>query len=704
MKWICPRCKLRIGDTEARCPKDGAKLRFGDNSVRCPTTGRYAVPDLSGLTLADRYTLRELIGIGGMGSTVWEGWQKSTERIVAIKVLPPANEAAAGRFARGARIASNLNHPHITVVHDYGKTKDDQLFLVMELLDGRTLHRELRGTRGLPIDRSLYVIDQVLRALEHAHEQRVVHRDLKPGNLFLVRKNDDHDYMKVLDFGISKYIIEEPDEGIESTDAGTGPGAMEVTQEQLICGTPHYMAPEQVGMGRIDARTDLYSLGVVAFRTLAGRLPFEGKSHHELFRKHLTEPPPRLSDVRPDLHLPDDLERFIARSLAKPPEERFQNASEMRSALRVIRRTMGLLGGDPDESMSSMSMSFASTYNGASDPGPSTPTPTPTPSLAMSYTDSGTGDVRPPSRARRGRGLMAAVLIAVLGVATAWLVLERRNGDDATAGSSAVASKPAPARSEAAATQASGDPSKTAAAVVPAPAEPPSERPAGPALAKAHIETTPAGARVRWNGELLGRTPLEFRLPVGIHTVEVSLSNYRDERVRLDMATARDGGVLHKVITLESEAPPPAEVAAAATPPIPAEPATPAAEVNTPARDRPTGRAEKKRASSTRKRGAEPNRPSPTNKAVKATKAVRTARVEPAPVSERRGGIRVQLLGDDETVVRQAPKAPSGTAPSLGNDHIELLDDDADDSSKRRKRAAAPPPKPGPKIKVDLID
>ena len=323
MNWICSHCGEKFSRYRTRCPHDGSRV----------------IDDLAGQLIGGRYRIRELIGVGGMDSTVWKAWQTGTERTVAIKVLPPADEAAARRFARGARIAANLNHPNCSIIHDYGKTDDGKLYLVMEFLQGQVLQEVLgpSGTTTMPVADTVHVAIQVLDALEHAHSERAVHRDLKPDNLFLTRKNEDPLHVKILDFGIAKYVEEDPTD--TSTDAEEKPSdGFEdlVTEQRQVCGTPQYMAPEQVVGARIDQRTDLYSLGCVMYRMLTGRLPFDGKTRYELYQKHLQEPPQSFANVRPDLAYPDRLELIVMKSLMKRPDQRFQSASEMRKALQEL--------------------------------------------------------------------------------------------------------------------------------------------------------------------------------------------------------------------------------------------------------------------------------------------------------------------------------------------------------------------------------
>lgn len=319
MTWLCSQCGEKFSRFRTRCPSDGQRV----------------IEDLSGQLIGGRYRIRELLGVGGMDSTVWKAWQTGTERVVAVKVLPAAEEAAAKRFARGARIAANLNHPNCTVVHDYGRTEDGKLFLVMEYLNGQVL-QEILGPEGMSPEDTIHIVDQVLQALEHAHSQRAVHRDLKPDNLFLSRKNDDPLHVKILDFGISKYVEEDPEHTTSSEEEPSEGFEDLVTEQRQVCGTPQYMAPEQVVGARIDGRTDLYSVGCVMYRMLTGRLPFDGKTRYELYQKHLQEAPRPFREVRPDLVFPDRLELIVMKALSKRPDQRFQSAADMRKALATV--------------------------------------------------------------------------------------------------------------------------------------------------------------------------------------------------------------------------------------------------------------------------------------------------------------------------------------------------------------------------------
>ena len=603
-KWICPRCKTVFAEFVEGCPYDGKRV----------------VEDLSEVDLAGRYKIRKLIDTGGMDSSVWLAWQVSTEREVAVKILPPANDAAAARFARGGKIASNLSHPHITIVHDYGQTDDGKLFLVMELLNGRTLHHALRESGTLPAERALHITDQTLRALEHAHQQSVVHRDLKPGNLVLMNRNNDDDYVKVLDFGIAKYISEDPDE------TGNHNQPFDVTQDRQVCGTPQYMSPEQAGMGHVDARTDVYSTGVVLYRMLTGRLPFEGKSYQDFFRQHLTESPPPFAEVCPNLSVPEGLEYVVMRSLAKSPEDRFASAGEMRGALRAIRRGLGVFSHDSGESMVSMSSSGISM---ASVGGHGLPTPTP---MSQPSMQAYAVPAQEPERRGRKAWWLIALLLLLLGGAAALLILQWSGTQrhDPRAGTPPTAAPPRGATTP-------------AGEVAPAASDTPPTADYG----RVRFQTDPPGATVRWNKRLLGNTPLEFRLPRGMQEVTVSQEGYKTELVLLDLGMGNGKAVIDKRIVLESAAG--AESPTAPTLPTP----TTTPEPEAPAKPSPA--AERPRAAEPR-----PARRRPPSR--RRTTVAPAAPVEPGPAKPETSPARAGAEQPAPPVVPEPPER-TGAAP-----------------------------------------
>ncbi len=270
--------------------------------------------------IGGRYEVECELGAGAVGA-VYLAKHKAMDLQVAIKVLHQEHAERISlnrRFEREAKMASQLDHPNIVRVTDFGRTEAGVLYMVTEFINGRTLAQRLQHG-SISLEESLDVIDQMLDALEYAHEQGVVHRDIKPANMMLVER-EGMPQVKLLDFGLAR-----PTEQ-ESTEETA------LTREGAILGTPLYMSPEQ-GLGDVlDARTDLYSVGVVLFQLLEGEPPFVRNGAAEVIRAHITESIPELNFEAPRAQR-DALERIIHKALAKKPEERFTSATEFRQAL-----------------------------------------------------------------------------------------------------------------------------------------------------------------------------------------------------------------------------------------------------------------------------------------------------------------------------------------------------------------------------------
>ena len=251
----CPKCGVEYPDTTTLCTADGVALETADDS-------------LIGKTLAGKYRIEERLSGGGMGS-VYRGTHILMDKTVAVKVLRPslaADEKIVARFSREARAASRISHPNALSVTDFGEDEGGIVFLVMEYLNGKTLKQVIREEGPLTLARTVDIMRQVGDALQAAHAQNVVHRDLKSDNIMLTTTAVG-DHAKVLDFGIAK--INEP-EG--EFDAG-------LTAPNLVIGTPQYMSPEQCSQdSEIDARSDIYSFGVILYEMLVGHVPFTGDS------------------------------------------------------------------------------------------------------------------------------------------------------------------------------------------------------------------------------------------------------------------------------------------------------------------------------------------------------------------------------------------------------------------------------------------
>lgn len=283
---------------------------------------------LIGRELEGRYRLLALLGEGAMGR-VYRAERLDGSGLVAVKVL---NEDCSEdsdlreRFEREARALFGLAHPHILDVQDYGVLDGRQPFLVMELLTGRTLEAVAEEGTLAP-DVALELARQLLSGLAFAHSQGVLHRDLKTENVFVVTLPDGGLHAKLLDFGLVKFVDDDRwGEGRKLTMAGS------------VMGSPAYMSPEQGTGGPMDARSDVYSAGVVLYELLTGTWPFMGESRMDMLKAHLLEPVPALSAGRPELVARRELDALIARAMAKEADGRFADAREMLAALEAIPR------------------------------------------------------------------------------------------------------------------------------------------------------------------------------------------------------------------------------------------------------------------------------------------------------------------------------------------------------------------------------
>src|SRR6187200_2589898 len=309
----CPHCEAACSRDHQYCPSCG----FPIGTMGSPTDDKFV-----GRTLPGGHHILDLISVGGMGR-VYRAEQSVLGRTVAVKIIHPhllADENAAVRFLTEARAASQLNHPNSVSVIDFGRTDDGQPYLVMEFLRGKDLARVAYEEGPLPFSRIVEVLRQALMALAEAHELGIVHRDLKPENIVLEPLRRGGDFVKVLDFGLAKLKADTQFPGV------TSPG--------IVCGTPDYMAPEQGRGDPIDARSDLYAVGVILFQLLTGRLPFEADSPTQVVLMHLSLPAPDPSVVAPERDIPEGLVEITMKALQKEAIRRFQSADEFAAALR----------------------------------------------------------------------------------------------------------------------------------------------------------------------------------------------------------------------------------------------------------------------------------------------------------------------------------------------------------------------------------
>jgi serine/threonine-protein kinase len=302
----CAACNQSFAIDHEFCPNDGAKL------VKLKARADMLI----GRVFDARYEIRAALGHGGMG-TVYRGWQRSVDREVAIKVIHPklaAERSVAKRFLREARLSSRLSQPNIVNVYDFGQSDDGILYLVMELLRGRTLSKELEAQQPLPLRRIKTIAAQICDALEAAHGQGIIHRDLKPGNVLILDEPPGRDLLKILDFGLAKSLIAEATSLVTQTDA--------------LLGTPLYMPPEQILGKPSDQRADLYSLGCMLYQMATGRPPFIGENINITLAAHVQNPAPPLP-----LSVPPSLSSTIVSLMMKNPDDRIATARLVHDAL-----------------------------------------------------------------------------------------------------------------------------------------------------------------------------------------------------------------------------------------------------------------------------------------------------------------------------------------------------------------------------------
>ena len=286
-----------------------------------------------GAVILGRYRLESLLGRGGMGS-VWRAEHLGLKSPVAIKLLEPGisgDEQMLARFMREAQSAAALRSPHVVQIFDHG-LDEGRAFIAMELLHGESLGDRIARTGGLEPDEALRFLTEVLRAIHRAHEAGVVHRDLKPDNVFIV--NDEPEFVKVLDFGVAK---------IQTGELGRSTGSK--TQTGMMIGTPYYMSPEQTQAKDVDHRSDLWAIAIIAFEALTGKRPFTGDSFGELVLSICTSPVPTPSSHK---KVPPGFDEWFVRGTQRDRARRFQSAREMADELaKIATRTTGPMRAMP---------------------------------------------------------------------------------------------------------------------------------------------------------------------------------------------------------------------------------------------------------------------------------------------------------------------------------------------------------------------
>jgi serine/threonine-protein kinase len=390
---------------------------------------------LPSVLVAGKYRLTSLLGRGGMGS-VWAGLHTTLGTKVAVKFIDAEHvdsPEARHRFENEARAAAALRSKHVVEVYDHGVMEDGRPFIVMEFLDGEPLDRRLERFGRLPAKDTARIVGMVCRALSKAHAAGIVHRDLKPENVFLVWDDEDGaDVAKVVDFGIAKF----------TDSAGNSSSA---TRTGSVLGTPYYMSPEQArGLRSVDYRSDLWSVAVIAFRCMTGRLPFEGEAVGDVLVKLCTAPIPVPSTIVPDL--PPGFDAWLAHALGREPETRFQSAAELgRSLATVCGLTAPLTPNSGEQlALGSLPARISPTPAPNSPFAATTPSPALTPAASAQTGAPITQTPAPSTKSTKPAVLVAALAaFAVVGIGIGVLVkgLGKTDGPVAT-GASEVGTAP----------------------------------------------------------------------------------------------------------------------------------------------------------------------------------------------------------------------------------------------------------------------
>ncbi|MFK7998943.1 MAG: serine/threonine-protein kinase [Polyangiales bacterium] len=321
MKKVCPICKAEYLGGEVFCPVDAARLI---TPSQIGMEGPLTDDALVGSEL-DRYRVIRRIGEGGMG-LVYEGLHIAIEKRVAIKVLRDdfsSRPDVVERFRQEAKSASRIGHENIVDISDFGSTPAGQSYFVMEFLEGEDLADLIAREGTLSVERILDISGQCARALSAAHSKGIVHRDMKPENIFLTQRPDRPDFPKIVDFGIAKMS------DIETSGA---PGR-KLTKTGMIFGTPEYMSPEQAAGKGLDHRVDIYGMGVIMYELVTGRVPFVGDTFMGVLTQHLFEAPPPLREVNAHVECSRELELIIFKCLSKSADGRYATMDKLAEAL-----------------------------------------------------------------------------------------------------------------------------------------------------------------------------------------------------------------------------------------------------------------------------------------------------------------------------------------------------------------------------------
>jgi serine/threonine protein kinase len=567
LKW-CPLCGGIYDDAGMNeCPVDGASLELRDQGDR-----------FIGTTIGGRFQVSAMLGAGGMGS-VYLARQLSVDRDVAIKILrkdTADDTLAARRFLLEAKATSRLKNDHTVTIYDFGQTDDGHLYIAMEFLEGRTLRAKLDVEGALSLEDTISVIDQIGESLAEAHEQGIVHRDLKPENVLLAARSKGAEFVKVLDFGIAR--AQELNDGGALTATGT------------VAGTPAYMSPEAVTGQIVDARADVYALGVMVYEMLSGESPFRGDTPFVVMQQHVMHSPPPLGTMLPDL--PGAVSNFVGRCLMKNPVHRPVDASAFRRGLQLAidgkedtATDHATLAGHPNVMPNATSPYSRPIVSGGgataaampSDPslsaggfdqtmpGAAILTPDANPVLSSSaHTAMGTGAVLDqvtatvvPQKAPKSAmmPMLAAVVLAVVG-AGAWFAMSGSGAEQVASPEARQASPPTtPVSPKAPSAVIAPVGSATVKATPPPPVPAPVTKPEKSVMVSVSVVTTPDGAEVLHQGKVVGTTPTMVNLERSETSEQLLLTKTGFEAKVVEIVPSKNQLINERLV---SNAPPPA--------------------------------------------------------------------------------------------------------------------------------------------------
>jgi len=475
---FCPRCGSRY-EHERFCPEDGVPTE------PLPAAGP-PQDALIGTVVDGRYRVEQQIGEGGMG-VVYRATHVSLNKALALKVLrgEMAKDAeVVQRFIQEAQAATSIGHENIIDISDFGRLPDGTVYFVMEFLNGQPLNDMIKRGGSIPLGDAVEIIRQIGGALGAAHQRGIVHRDLKPDNIYLVPRGEISNFVKVLDFGIAK----------------VGGASNKITRTGMVFGTPHYMSPEQAAGQSVDARTDIYALGVIMYEMFTGHVPFDADTFMAVLTKHMFEKPGPMSRPGDERSL-GALEQITLKALEKKPEHRYQSMAEL---VDDLERVAG--GGRPQLASSGATGPSAALADALE----------PRSRSEMNLQEQLTDSVLKPSKLPLMLGAGALLLMIVVGVAFA------------LRSDKSVSAVPEPQRPPPVAAL-PALPAPAAAVVAPAPAEKPQAE-----QQVVLLESEPTGATVVMDGAIVGTTPARFPRPEsGARELELRLDGYTKELVRV---------------------------------------------------------------------------------------------------------------------------------------------------------------------------